>query len=123
LNDRILKKYLADECITLAQCKFILVLHERGSACLGELSGEILLDSGSTSRMLERLRRKGLLTVARSNYDRRKIQITFTSSGHLLAAKTPRLTANAVGEVIAALTEDEIRAFERTLQKVFLSKR
>ncbi|WP_175938744.1 MarR family transcriptional regulator [Caballeronia sp. BCC1704] len=70
-----------------------------------ELSREMSYDSGSMTRMLDRLEKKGFVSRTRSDADRRIVELTLTERGQDAAARLP-----AIG---AAVLNDQLHGFSR----------
>lgn len=88
----------------------------RASTAL-ELAREMDVDAGAVSRLVARLRAKGLLTQVRSEADRRVVHLRLTPAG--------QATVAAVPHVLAALNNDLLGGFstaEWAQLKAFLGR-
>ena len=70
--------------ITAAQFKVMIIIAQFGVDTPAELCRHLSLDSGSMTRMLDRLEQKGLLARKRSEQDRRQVQLVLTEDGQRL---------------------------------------
>lgn len=75
---------LDDIGLTYSQYTVMLVLWERQSTTLRDLTDLLYLDSGTLSPVLQRLERLGLITRSRDQGDERVLQVTITEAGRLL---------------------------------------
>lgn len=121
LKDRLLDKHLEVFDITAAQFKVLIVIVQYQLDTPAELCRYLALDSGSMTRMLDRLEHKGLILRKRCADDRRQVRIALTDAGHDLAARLPQVGANAMEEFVGVLEPEEVQAFEQTLTKVLLA--
>jgi DNA-binding MarR family transcriptional regulator len=64
-------------------------------------------DSGSTTRLLDQLEKKGRIKRVRSHEDRRKIVLTLTPNGATIAAEKTRLVIDYWNRVLGPLSETE----------------
>ena len=118
LNSHLADKRLSNEFVTAAQSSVILAIHQSGFASMSELCHAMAIGSGAMSRMLERLRLKGLITFRRSESDRRKVRIALTSTGLDLAEKIPSILLISMSDLTAPLRREELNECERILHKI-----
>lgn len=107
------RELLGDLGLTYPQYLVMLVLWERGTLTVKELSRALHLDSGTLSPLLRRLEGAGLLTRERSSTDERVVEVSATPKGDELRAR-----AEAVPERIlcaAGLSQDRVRELRETL--------
>jgi DNA-binding MarR family transcriptional regulator len=96
----------------------VMLLLARGEAHTPlELSRRLAYDSGSMTRMLDRLERKGLLERSRSEADRRVIEIGLTGRGRDAADALPGLVAGEMNAQLAGFSADEVRTMTALLQR------
>lgn len=72
--------------ITYTQYIVFLVLWEKGSVCVGELSKKLFLDSGTLTPLLKKLEKEGYVERRRSEDDERKVIVSLTEKGRELEA-------------------------------------
>ncbi len=92
--------------LTYPQYLVLLVLWERDGIAVGELGGELFLDSGTLTPLLKRMERSGLLTRSRDPRDERRVVVRLTSAGRALRRKArelPEQVACASGFDVPAL--------------------
>nr|WP_227014328.1 MarR family transcriptional regulator [Nocardiopsis sinuspersici] len=81
------RELLGDLGLTYPQYLVMLVLWERGTLTVKELSRALHLDSGTLSPLLRRLEGAGLLTRERSATDERVVEVSATREGEELRAR------------------------------------
>ena len=94
--------------LTAQQIGVILLLSRGYARTPFELSRKMSYDSGSMTRMLDRLERKGLVARSRSEQDRRMIELTLTERGADAARALPSLIATALNAQLAGFSADEL---------------
>ncbi|CAN0617320.1 Transcriptional regulator, MarR family [Burkholderia multivorans] len=103
--------------LTAQQISVILLLARGYARTPFELSRKLSYDSGSMTRMLDRLERKGFIARARSAHDRRVIELTLTGRGAEAASALPPLIANALNAQLAGFSADELALLTGLLQR------
>ncbi|VXC58404.1 Transcriptional regulator, MarR family [Burkholderia sp. 8Y] len=73
-----------------------------------ELSREMSYDSGSMTRMLDRLEKKGFVSRARSDADRRIVELKLTERGQEAAARLPAIGAAVLNEQLHGFSRAEL---------------
>lgn len=121
LKDRILDTHLEADGVTAAQFKVLIILQQFGVDTPAELCRYLSLDSGSMTRMLDRLEQKNLVSRQRSEADRRQICLALTPAGRRLADRLPHIGADAMNQLVGVLDPDELAALERILTKVLVA--
>ncbi|EKT4467069.1 MarR family transcriptional regulator [Pseudomonas putida] len=121
LKDRILDWHLEADGVTAAQFKVLIIVTQYDVDTPAELCRYLGLDSGSMTRMLDRLEQKGLILRHRCPKDRRQVRLALTEDGQRLADRLPEIGAAAMNELVGALQPDELKTLEGLLAKVLLS--
>lgn len=121
LKDRLLDKHLEPYSVTAAQFKVLLMVRRYGIDMPAELCRVLNLDSGSMTRMLDRLEQKKLILRSRSDVDRRQVQVKLTPEGLALNDLLPSLGAAAMNEFVGALDSQELQQLEHILRKILLA--
>lgn len=75
-------------------------------------------DTGSMTRMLDRLEEKGLIRRQRSRNDRRVVSLTLTSAGRDLFPRLQALATRLVGEMLSGFTPAEIGNLKSHLNRL-----
>jgi DNA-binding MarR family transcriptional regulator len=73
-----------------------------------ELSRVMSYDSGSMTRMLDRLEKKGFIVRMRSDADRRMVRLELTPLGREVARQLPRLCAAVLNEQLQGFSDAEV---------------
>ncbi|MBN2993935.1 MarR family transcriptional regulator, partial [Pseudomonas cedrina subsp. fulgida] len=107
--------------VTAAQFKVLIIIAQFAIDTPAELCRNLSLDSGSMTRMLDRLEQKGLLARQRSEQDRRQVRLVLTEDGQRLADMLPHIGAKAMNELAGVLEPGELQTLERTLKKILVA--
>ncbi|WP_166362766.1 MarR family winged helix-turn-helix transcriptional regulator [Pseudomonas akapageensis] len=121
VKDRILDGHLDALGITSAQFKVLIIMAQYAIDTPAELCRYLSLDSGSMTRMLDRLEQKGLIARRRCPDDRRQVRLGLTESGQKLADQLPHVGSDAMNELLGVLTPGELASLEHMLTKVLLA--
>ena len=121
LKDKIIDTHMEPHGITAAQFKVLIIMAQFGVDTPAELCRNLSLDSGSMTRMLDRLEQKGLLDRKRSALDRRQVQLVLTDDGQRLADRLPHIGAEALNQLAGALEPDELQTLEKLLKKMLIA--
>jgi MarR family transcriptional regulator, organic hydroperoxide resistance regulator len=100
LLTRLYRPLLDELGLTYPQYLVMLILWERRSASVGELSTALYLDSGTLTPLLKRLEANGLVRRERSAEDERRVEVSLTREGEALkkrALEVPGALACRVG--------------------------
>jgi MarR family transcriptional regulator, organic hydroperoxide resistance regulator len=100
LLTRLYRPLLDELGLTYPQYLVMLLLWERRSASVGELSTALYLDSGTLTPLLKRLEANGLVRRERSAEDERRVEVSLTREGEALkkyALEVPGALACRVG--------------------------
>ena len=121
LKDRIIDTHMEPHGITAAQFKVLIIMAQFGVDTPAELCRNLSLDSGSMTRMLDRLEQKNLLSRKRSELDRRQVQLVLTADGQRLADMLPHIGAKALNQLAGVLEPGELETLERILKKMLIA--
>ena len=121
VKDRVLDSHLVNYSVTAAQFKVLIIMERFRVDTPAELSRHLGLDSGSITRMLDRLEQKNLIERRRSEADRRQVQLVLTAEGQALVGRLPHIGAEAMNELVSMLEPNELADLERILTKVLLA--
>ncbi len=121
VKDRILDSHLQDFGVTAAQFKVLIIVAQYGVDTPAELCRFLSLDSGSMTRMLDRLEQKDLILRRRCPDDRRQVRLALSEEGQKLADQLPQIGAAAMNELVGVLAADELATLENLLSKVLLA--
>ncbi|HEY4295550.1 MAG TPA: MarR family transcriptional regulator [Paraburkholderia sp.] len=93
--------------LTAQQIGVILMLSSRRASTPFELSRAMSYDSGSMTRLLDRLEKKGFVVRTRSDADRRMVKLELTPQGHEAARQLPGLGAAVLNEQLRGFSAEE----------------
>ena len=121
LKDRIIDTHMEPHGITAAQFKVLIIMAQFGVDTPAELCRHLSLDSGSMTRMLDRLEQKDFLARKRCEADRRQVQLVLTAEGQRLADMLPHIGAKALNQLAGVLEPGELETLERILKKMLIA--
>jgi DNA-binding MarR family transcriptional regulator len=121
LKDRILDTHLEPYGVTSAQFKVLVIMQQFDVDTPAELCRYLSLDSGSMTRMLDRLEQKGLIARRRCPDDRRQVRVGLAEEGLKLANSLAHIGAEAMNQLVGVLDSTELADLERILTKVLLA--
>jgi DNA-binding MarR family transcriptional regulator len=121
LKNRILDKHLEPHGVTAQQFKVLIMIARFCAETPADLCRMLSVDSGSMTRMLDRLEQKGFLARQRSEADRRQVQLVLTEEGQKLADRLPHIGAEAMNELAGAITPEELKTLELILKKILVA--
>ncbi len=93
--------------LTAQQIGVILMLSAQRANTPFELSRVMSYDSGSMTRLLDRLEKKGFIVRTRSDADRRMVKLQLTPQGHEAARQLPSLGAAVLNEQLRGFSAAE----------------
>ena len=109
----VLNERLLDSGLTLPEVRLLYELAHRDQPSAGELSRELRLDPGYLSRLVERLRHRGLLERKPSPTDRRQALLRLTRKGQETFAALNRRSHDEIAAMLSSLgTADQHRVVE-----------
>lgn len=121
LKDRIIDSHMEPYGITAAQFKVLIIMAQFDVDTPAELCRHLSLDSGSMTRMLDRLEQKNLLARQRCEADRRQVRLVLTEDGQVLAGMLPQIGADAMNQLAAVISPQELQSLEQILKKILLA--
>ena len=92
---------------SLTEARVLYELGQREVTEVADLRRELDIDAGFLSRLLARLQRNGLVARERSTDDARRQRIRLTEEGAAAFAELDRRSADEIGAVLDALSEDD----------------
>lgn len=103
--------------LTSSQIGVILLLWFERARTPNEMSRVLSYDTGSMTRMLDRLEKKGFLVRQRSLADRRVVELTLTPLGRDAAQQLPDLISQVLSDQLRGFAADEVATLVRLLQR------
>ena len=90
---------------SLPQARVLYELGQRGECTATELGGELDLDAGYLSRLLQGLRRQGLVHGERAQHDARQTRLSLTAKGKKTFAQLDARSREEVGAMLHKLSD------------------
>jgi len=109
---------LADLDITAAQWVIIMKLSAGAQSTAAALCKQSGYDTGSMTRMLDRLEDKGLIHRERSPDDRRVIKLALTENGERLREQLPERAARVMNAHLDGFSADEFAMLKSLLRRM-----
>jgi DNA-binding MarR family transcriptional regulator len=121
LKNRLLDQHLVPYGVSAQQFKVLVIIAMFGAETPADLCRSLSMDSGSMTRMLDRLEQKGLLARTRSEADRRQVRLLLTEDGEALSDLLPQIGAQAMNEMVGVLEDSELAMLEKILTKILVA--
>lgn len=102
--------------VTLPQYRALVVLASRGPQGVADLAGSLDVNPSTATRMCDRLVRKGLVTRARDEIDRREVKLDLTDEGRGLVHQVMDRRREDVQALLSAIPDGSRRALVSSLQ-------
>jgi DNA-binding MarR family transcriptional regulator len=99
----------------------LMILNERGDTA-AVLSRGLECDTGSMTRMLDRLEAKQLIVRTRSTDDRRRVQIDLTPTGKKQAERLVKAIVKVLNRHLDGFSVDELELFKGFLRRMLSNK-
>jgi DNA-binding MarR family transcriptional regulator/GNAT superfamily N-acetyltransferase len=103
---------------SLTEARVLYELGQREVTEVADLRRELDIDAGFLSRLLARLQRDGLVARERSDHDARRQRIRLTDDGRDAFAELDRRSADEIGAVLDALSEDDQKRLVTSMDAV-----
>ena len=104
--------------LTSPQIGVILMLASGRARTPLELSREMSYDSGSMTRMLDRLEKKGFVSRTRGAADRRIVELKLTERGREAAERLPVIGAEVLNEQLRGFSRAELDLLTAMLARI-----
>ncbi|BCL29646.1 MarR family winged helix-turn-helix transcriptional regulator [Streptomyces aurantiacus] len=104
--------------LTPAQAEILLVLAERAPLTLAELGRLIVCESGSPSRIVDTLTKRGLVDREPGQVDRRVVHLRLTSRGEELMPVLRTIDARTDAMIVDRLSAEEQAVMTRGLRRI-----
>lgn len=112
---------LAEFDMTHAQLGIFLKLLHGHANTAADLARELMTDTGSMTRTLDRLEEKDFIQRTRSIEDRRVVQVALTNRGKLLADRMTQVVVDGLNHHLRGFTEPEIAQFKDFLRRMIVN--
>ena len=118
LVQRRLSAKLAPHGITPPQWGVLAALWEEDGLSLTALAQRSYFDGPTMTGIVDRLETNGLVERRRERADRRVISVYLTTAGREMRAVLPPMAEEANRELVAGLSDDEVRELSAVLERV-----
>lgn len=109
---------LAPLDITWAQWGTLLHIANGKASTAAELCRSVAGDTGSMTRMLDRLEQKGLIRRERSAEDRRVVRLFLTDAGRELYPQLPPIAVKILNRHLRGFSRDELETLKGFLRRM-----
>lgn len=103
--------------LSVAQARLLGVLRDR-EPTMNELGRHLCLDKSSTSGLVDRAERRGLVLRTPSATDRRVVQVSITPAGLELVTTAAAVFADRLGNLTADVSDSDRRALVRATRRI-----
>jgi DNA-binding MarR family transcriptional regulator/GNAT superfamily N-acetyltransferase len=103
---------------SLTEARVLYELGQREVTEVADLRRELDIDAGFLSRLLARLQTNGLVARERSADDARRQRVRLTDEGRAASAELDRRSADEIGAVLGALSEDDQKRLVASMDAV-----
>jgi DNA-binding MarR family transcriptional regulator len=112
--------HLKQYALSIQQYQVLRSLRELGGepANLLTLQAEMVSKNSNTTRLVEKLRLKGLISRIQSEENRRMVEIRITEKGLNLLAEIDDVHSEFKNDIVEGLTEAEIQTLNKLLEKI-----
>lgn len=101
--------------LTAPQLWALKTVERTGPLSIGQLAEELLVHQSSTSLLVDRLERRGLVRRARSKIDKRFVRIELTDKAVALCRSAPQPAQGRLLHGLGTMSATRIRAIRRAL--------
>lgn len=113
-------EHLKQYALSVEQYNVLLLLYnlDGEAANLSTIQDNMTSKMSNTTRLVEKLRLKGLLTREQSQENRRKVEIRITEKGSLLFAEIHKAQVKKEKEIVKQLTKRDLLTLNKLLDKL-----
>ncbi|STO13255.1 Uncharacterized HTH-type transcriptional regulator yusO [[Flavobacterium] thermophilum] len=112
------REILTNYPITPPQFVALQWLLEEGDLTVGELSNKMYLACSTTTDLVDRMERNGLVARVRDEHDRRVVRIHLLEKGERIIEEVIEKRQRDLAQVLENFSDEEIVVFERCLRKL-----
>lgn len=114
-----LSRFFKEHDLTPTQYNVLRILrgaHPQTLTC-GDIGERLVTPDPDVTRLLDRLEKRGLVSRTRDTADRRVVRGGITGSGLELLEELDQPVPRFIGEMLGHMSDDEMKAFIRLLEK------
>lgn len=109
-------RWVEKQCgVSAAQLWALWELTNRSGLRVSELSQALSLHQSTTSNLLDKLEKKGLVERRRGGPDQRVVQVFVSAAGQALVARAPRPVQGAISAALAQLPDADLARLSQAL--------
>ena len=116
------EREIAGHDVTYEQWGVLLMILKRGVDTAADLARGMDCDTGSMTRMLDRLEAKELIVRTRSTDDRRRVQLELTPGGKRLAERVVASIVKVLNRHLEGFSVEELEQFKGFLRRVLANR-
>jgi DNA-binding MarR family transcriptional regulator len=113
---------MADHEISHDQWGVLIVMAKGQGATAAELARLLEQDTGSMTRMIDRLEAKGFLARRRSEEDRRVVWLELTTAGRKLAETLTSVVVDVLNQHLKGFSVDELDTLKSFLRRMLANR-
>lgn len=118
LNMRLLES-LRPRGITVQHFRVMQVLDARGTTGIGEIAADAVIEQSVVSRLVDKLRKEGLVTRRKRPGDGRNVDVAMTARGRALYESVVPFARAIVDDAVGGLTPEECDVLHDLLRRTF----
>lgn len=96
---------------------YLVILIQKGSATMRELTEQTGTDKANTTRVILELREKGIVTDDRKEPNSRKYKVFLTAKGKEIVKKSRKEFESSINDLFSSLTEEELEVLIKIMKK------
>ncbi len=104
--------------LTAMQWRPLLFIYFGKVKTAAALAKETCMDTGATTRMLDRLQNKGLLARTRCDQDRRIVHLALTDEGQRICEKIPTDLCKVMNQHLKGFNQQEVDTLKNFLDRM-----
>jgi DNA-binding MarR family transcriptional regulator len=98
--------------------RVILILHERGSMTISDISKEVLLENSRLSRIAQNLEKQGIVQRAKCEDDQRYTRIELTRKGEEIFEDLAPIALSQLESTLRGFSDEERRQLESMVRRM-----
>jgi DNA-binding MarR family transcriptional regulator len=102
--------------LTFGQLRLLFMLRQSGSVSIGQLADMLAVTAATASEFVDRVERRGLVVRIHRADDRRVVDCQLSDEGARLLGQIEGARQDALRQVLALLTPDELAEFDHFLE-------
>ena len=116
------EREIADHDVTYEQWGVLLMILKKRGDTAAVLARHMESDTGSMTRMLDRLEAKGLISRTRSTDDRRRVELELTPAGKRMAERLVAAIVKVLNRHLEGFSVEELELFKSFLRRMLANR-